>query len=178
MFLVVSAALLLLSLASVYFRWKYGDHAAIEGLFLAKPGFDLWDYTARFADRHSPVFFTLPGYSWYYPAPAIFVLYPFYRITLSHLHCYVLYLAVVSTCSLVMAGLFGRALTRSGLAPPAAYSSALASLLLSWPIYFAMQRGNIEALTWLVLAVGIWFWIRNQPRLAAIFIGVVGSVKL
>ena len=87
---------------------------------------------------------------------------------------------VGSTLGLVLALCFGlrRALVREGLAAGAASSFALATLLLAYPIYFALQRGNIEALTWMLVAAAVWAFATGRNMGAAVLIGVAASIKI
>jgi hypothetical protein len=54
----------------------------------------------------------------------------------------------------------------------------IAAVLSSWPIYFALQRGNIEALTWFLLAAAVWAYAKDKWILAAILLGVAASFKI
>ncbi len=50
--------------------------------------------------------------------------------------------------------------------------------VFSWPFYFALERGNIEAVTWLLLAGGVWAIARERWMVAAVLLGVAASVKI
>jgi hypothetical protein len=148
--------------------------------FPADHGFDFFCFLSRFPYRHTSEFFSHPGYPWYYPAPAIFAYYPFYvvaqRTTWSF--GYRFYAGVTATLCGVAVLLFTRALARVGIGIKQAAFFSVATAVCSWPIYFAVQRGNIEAFTWLILAAGVCALAYRLPWIAAVLIGIAGSIKL
>ena len=177
-FSLVSATLVLLSLLIAAVQSSRGDSGlGWSTLYLSGRGFDYYDYLPRFHHLHSAAFFTTteyPNYPWYYPAPAIFVLYPFYAMPA---HGYPSLIVTVLLMSLLLLGAFARRLGSAGLGN----SSALllcCVCFVSWPLYFGLQRGNIEALSWMILAAAIWAYSSERVLTAAVLIGVVGSVKI
>lgn len=88
------------------------------------------------------------------------------------------FVAALSLTVLVMAALFARGLTRRGIPTAKAALIATAGVLLSYPIWFEMQRGNTEMFVWAITAAGVWAFYRDKPFLAAACFGVVGAMKL
>ena len=151
------------------------------GLWLYNCGFDFYDYIPRYVHRHTMEFFARPGYLWYYPAPAIFVHVPFYAFVLKTRNVmlgYYVFLAVVILLTLAATILFGRALIHQGLSKGSAVGFCTGTFLCSYPIYFASQRGNIEALTWMLLGVGVWAFVKRHPLLSAVLLGIAASIKI
>ncbi len=154
--------------------------AGLGYLWVPYPGFDFYDYTPRFPFLHTPAFFHAVAFPWVYPAPAIFVLYPFYLFAKpTHwLGSYVAFAALASAAALWLAWRFSDALVQRGLGARQAAVLLGATMVLGWPFYFALQRGNIEAVLWVGLAGGIVCFARDQYVASALLLGVFGSAKL
>lgn len=142
-------------------------------------GFDFYDYLLRMRLRGSPEFFTMPGYPWYYPAAGVFA-YGFFYAFCPGENWRVGYLIFGAT---TLAGcLFGayrltRAMVAEGVRRWSAENLVYGAILFSWPIFFSLQRGNLESVLWLVLAAGIWMVAKGRWTAAAVLIGAVASVK-
>ncbi len=91
-------------------------------------------------------------------------------------------IAVFEALSLALACVatlgFARALARRGVKGAVASFIAGAFLALSWPLYFAMERGNVELLIWPILALGVVAYAHGRWTLAAVCIGIAGALKL
>ncbi|MGA2871133.1 MAG: glycosyltransferase family 87 protein, partial [Verrucomicrobiota bacterium] len=109
-----------------------------------------------------------------YPASALMVYQFFYLFP----HPLLVYMATGVCIFLVAAILLGRALVRHGVAWPSAYLFTGTALVCSYPILFVMDQGNIEVYLWLLLALGVWAYMRGGWTLAATFFGVAASMKL
>jgi hypothetical protein len=180
-FLWLCAALTLLSLGDATVQsLHYGLAKGAHLIFPPDPFYDLGDYRDRFLLRHSQQFFTSHGYPWFYPAPAIFVLYPFYLLDELHVpHLYVAAYVTVAMALVLIAGvLFHRRLRKAGATAHATTWFVVIAMASSWSVYIALQRGNIEILLWPLLAAGIWLAERGRWMRAAILIGAVASVKI
>ncbi len=154
---------------------------AVPGdLWIPAPGSDFYDYLPRFPYRHQQFFFTARNaFPWVYPAPAIFVLYPFYLVsapTRWHLG-YALFASLALALSLGCATRLGVALRRRGLSTGQVILLLGSVLICGWPIYFALQRGNIEVLLWVGIAGAISLIATGRTTAGALLLGVVGSVK-
>ena len=143
-------------------------------------GFDFYDYLARMRLSGTPAFFTMPGYPWYYPAGGVLLYRFFYAL------CpggdwrpgYLVYGATVLLGCLFGAHRLIQAMRSDGVRRRSAEDLVYGTLLLSWPIYFSLQRGNLESVLWLVLAAAIWLVAKGRWTPAAVLLGAVGSVKL
>ena len=153
---------------------------SLDYLWLPMPGNDYYNYLPRFAVLHTPQFFTVYAYPWVYPAPAAFVLYPFYRFSKpTHWHTgYLLFAGCVLGLSAYLAWRLRRELILRGLAPGHATVLLAVTLGLGWPLYFALQRGNIESLLWIGIAAGVFCYAKGRVGTAAVLIGLFGSAKL
>lgn len=73
-FIYVAASLTGLSLSVALLETLLrGRRRGLQGLWLDAYSFDFYDYIPRYLHRHTLTFYAMPGYMWYYPAPAIFV---------------------------------------------------------------------------------------------------------
>jgi len=181
-FLAIVVFLCLASIADGWARWALNipSHGFLW-LSMPDPYFDLFCYYPRFLHLHSQEFFSSPGYRWYYPAPAIFGYYPFYRV-LEVFHKGRLTRYLYDASALALAGIgalwVARRLVAEGVQRHSALLLAFATLLVSWPLYFSLQRGNIEALTWILVAAGLWACATGRWMFAAMLLGAVGSIKI
>ena len=180
MFLVLVFLLTIASALDAGFGFLHFGKSGLAYAWPSYPGFDFVVYTLRFPYLHTPTFFTLPVFPWFYPAPAILVLYPFYEIAAHTNRVFgfgVFGLTVVALDLLVMRRA-GIALERHGLAPAASRFFVWSTLLLNWPIYFGLERGNLESLLWLGVAAGVFCCIQRRYVAGALILGVFGAVKL
>jgi len=180
-FLWASALLTAASaVATAWFCARGGLQYGLHWIFPAEAFFDLGDYRQHMPYLHSQQFFTIGDYPWYYPAPAIFVLEPFYALERFHVRHlgFAAYLLAALAGSAYAARMFYRRLVEAGLTARAARWFLGVVGLTAYPVYFALQRGNIEALLWLLLAAGCWSCARKRWLMAAVLFGLAGSVKL
>ena len=153
-------------------------------LFSTRSGLDDFNiYTGRFHHFHQASFFVpwksiavdLANFPFTYPAPAALVFRFFFLFGLyseTAMFCAFLLGAVAATL------LFGRALRRRGLNWTSTAILLLIAGVLSYPILFAVDRGNIElinvVLVWATIAC-VWnqWWYKG-----AILLGLAISIKL
>lgn len=181
-FLLINCTLWFLSLAKpllLFARSRNVD--SFDSIAMANPFFDFYAYLSSVLNRHTADLFTAPGFPWNYPAPSIFV-YAFYyavdrrgHIALFGFYCFLFTVAAILAFIMVR---LARRFASYGLSGSTAIGFLVLSLIVSWPIYFAIERGNIELLLWLGVAAGIWFYLRKQWWLAAIFLGTTAAFKL
>lgn len=178
LFLQVLVATILLSFLDAFIRWPLqGGTTAFGALLLSTPFADINCYWPRFTTLHTMAFFQYPGQPWAYPAPAAFIYRFLYAISTYetfrevYLWLGIALLAIAASC-------FGIAMQREGLVWKKAAAFSLAASVLSWPIYFSFERGNIESYLWLMLACALVFYIRGDWHLAAIAIGFVAAFKI
>lgn len=151
-----------------------------DQIYLDSPAFDFYDYLPRMDYLHEPEFFTVGGYPWYYPAPGALVYAAFYAIVNvwdNWVAGYLSYIAVAIGGILYAAFRLARAMGRRGIGRGPAVRFVLLAAIFSWPFYFAIERGNIEAVTWFLLAAGVWALARERWMLAAVLLGAAASVK-
>ncbi len=156
------------------------DFDGFHWIFYRPPAFDYWDYIGRFYLLHRPEFFTAPGYPWYYPAPTVFLLDPLYllgRLAGNWRAGYLAYVVLALGGFLLVMLAIGRHLRRAGSPSRTANLLLLSITLFSWPLYFVLQRGNIEALTWLFLAATIWAYARQRWLLMSVLLGLAAAFK-
>jgi hypothetical protein len=159
-------------------------------LWSASPFFPIppfWDfgcYFEHFQHLHTPQFWTAAGPKWDYPAPCAFVYKLFYTFNRpsSGVHQvfygFLAYLTFAG-CTLLTAGLLlAKALHRRGLPWTTASTYIAGCLLLCWPLYFGLERGNIEFFLDTGIALGLWAYIQKRWWLAAVVLGVFGAGKL
>lgn len=177
---VVLLALAAISLADTGIGLLLHRPTALEYLWQPWPASDYYDYLPRFAVLHSPSFFTVYAYPWVYPAPAAFILYPFYQFSRpTHWHPgYFLFAGSVLGLSFAFAWRLRQKLIEQRIKPW--HATALLGLTFcpGWPLYFALERGNIEALLWIGIATGVFCAATGRHTRAAGLIGVFGSAKL
>ena len=134
-------------------RWSYPyDYPAMP--FSVMFG-DFHDYVTKFFFFHSKAFFT--GQPLTYPAPAVaryrlFVL-DGGRHVRTATYSYIGFALLTFVCGAVV---FGRSLVRRGVAPRSAKIFAGTALLLSFPVWFELHQGNIEAMVWVFTSLGLW----------------------
>ena len=180
-FLVLSIVFTALSLLHAgILSLRHHNWLGFSLLWPPGPGFDFYAHLERMRLLHSSSFFTYPGYQWYYPAPAVIVYW------LLYLFCFgghwqwgfVIYAAVILTGCLFFSRRFDAALAQRGIRPRTARDFTSITLLTSWPLFISLQRGNLEGILWLVLAVAIWAIVKDRWMLAAIILGLAAAVKI
>ncbi len=178
LFLKVLAATVLLSLLDALVRWHLqGARLAFSALVPANPLIDLECYWLRF-NAFSTSRFLIPGNQlWAYPAPCAFLYWFLYRLADLVTFPGANLLSALPPL-LLAATLFGRALHRAGLARGKAALFVAATTLLSWPIYFSLERGNIESILWLMLAGALACYFTGRPQLAAVLLGFAAAFKI
>ena len=138
--------------------------------------YDYWIYFELFHKLHTQEFFSRSVFPFTYSAPGAVV----YRL----LYLFGLRGGAAVYLGLVIASVVGgcvwlrRTLVRAGLQPGAASRFLLISAVTSYPILFGAERGNLELLLAVGLAVGLAAYCRGWLYAAAVLWGVFGSVKL
>ena len=178
LFLKVLVATIFLSFLDAFARWpRQGATRAFSALLLLHPLTDITCYWSRFTALHTAAFFQDPGQPWAYPPACAFV-YRFVYSMATYSTLREVYLWLGITLLAVAASCFGIALQREGLAWQKAVAFSAAASVLSWPVYFSFERGNIESFLWLMLACALALAIRGHWRWAAVAIGFVAAFKI
>ena len=137
------------------------------------PDFSLW-IGRRFDLFHSAAFFTQGDYRFLYPAPGAL----FYEVFHPLPHRVFIFGLVLVLAACLAAALFARALIISGMTVAKAVGITVTGCLLSYPLWFELERGNIELYVWLIAALGIWAVYRGKGYSAAACFGIAGSLKI
>jgi hypothetical protein len=135
--------------------------------------FALW--LPRFDHLHSKDFFGPGPPPFMYPAAGALFYAPFVPLGP---HRVFLFATALFALSAVATALFIRALVRRGLPPLQTALTVALVVLLSYPFWFELERGNIELLVWMVGAVGIWAFYRGRGYSAATCFALAGAAKL
>ena len=148
---------------------------------------DFFCYWGRLRLVHTAAFFTAPdsrrfGSGWGYPAPPIFIYRFFYLFDPASAafpyRGYAVMVALTLGVILWMSVRFVKELQTRGLRRWGAIGLTASGALLSWPLFLALQRGNIEMLLWLPLAVAIRAFTQRRWMLAALLVGLTASFKI
>jgi hypothetical protein len=137
--------------------------------------FDLTIYDLRFWSFLSSGDFFGPRVSPYaYPAPAVFATLPFYMLS----DVAVVPFLVVILAAIWLATFFVWLRLRGNTSVYlVATSTLLVTAATSYPFYMLMDRGNIEGLIWILLALGLAAFAADRNWLAAFLIGAAASMK-
>ena len=171
---------------------RTGDwDAAFRPVSFPFPFMDFFCYVRRFQHVHQLAFFDTSGsdLAWAYPAPCALLYLLLYQFLPADLNpdtldfssgtflLNPLSLAVLPFLILTLA-LFARSLRRSGLGWRRAVLIAGGLAVLSWPLFFALQRGNLDALLWFPLLGGIWSVSEKRYTTGSLLIGFASAFKL
>jgi len=171
------SALTALSLAytlTMTYVFKAGFPYGLPLLANHEPYSDFTIFSERFLHFRSPSFWDTFNYPFTYPAPTALVFELFYKIP----HPTGVFLATCSATAMLAACALAVALVRRGISPALAISFTLTSLLTSWPLGLLLNRGNIEGIVAIVLAIGVLAVLYEHCWLGATLIGVAGAMKL
>lgn len=146
---------------------------------IATRGTSFFDYVVfygRFAHLHKGDFFATPGYPFTYFAPGV----PLYKSLYiwGRTGGLVFYFLIVIAALVVDFVLMRRAMLRYRVQAAEVNTFLLLGILTSYPILFALERGNLEILLGIGVATGVWAYWRGNTFVAAILWGIFGSVKL
>jgi Glycosyltransferase family 87 len=108
-----------------------------------------------------------------YPAPSIFAYLFFVRLFPHPLTAYLVFILLVfvaATCAFCW---------RLGFDPAQLPQLAVwATLFFGFPLWFLIDRGNIEAIVWLLVLLGTYFYTKNRMAAAAILLAAAASMKI
>lgn len=161
----------LLSLATAVITSALHRWPGFAALFPPVACFDFWVFADRMHHLHSPKFFTFPGPLYPYPAPVALLYDFFYQFSSKG---YLVYAAAALAGSLFALRKLHQRITNR----PAATLTCAAIFLTSWPLYLALERGNMEAILWLLFAASIWALYCDRVMLSAVLLGLTAAFKL
>jgi hypothetical protein len=110
-----------------------------------------------------------------YPAPAAFV----YKVLLYTIpsHPVGTYIAFLAICVSGFAMATWRASDADAVSRRSVAVAILVTAFLGYPLWFTLDRGNIEGVVWAISAAGLCFLLRGRHRTAAVLIGIAASIK-
>ena len=113
-----------------------------------------------------------------YPAPAVYVLLPFFRMFPHHPRVAAgAYDLTVAGLALLAALRLAWSARRSTLSGPLAAVLAL-TLVTSYPLMFMADRANVEGAAWLAAILGTWAFVRGSHSIAAVCFAGAAAIKL
>jgi hypothetical protein len=102
----------------------------------------------------------------------------FYALMYSFGHPVVLYLAIFALWLGVAIESVRRRLIDHGVDRVTAILFPLTLAVVSFPIEGLIQRGNIELFVWVLAAAGMWAFLRDRDKTAAVLWGLAAATKL
>ena len=137
---------------------------------------DLLTLWPRFQHFHTLQFFTdTQDPPCMYPAPVAVCYRAFFIFVPHELFAFLFF---VLLCAVVATFLFGRALIRRGLNRWAAILLMSFALTTSYPLWFELKQANMEICSWVLLALGLWAFMRGRGYAAAACFGIAGALKV
>lgn len=136
--------------------------------------YDLSMWLPRFHHVHTLAFYAKTPYQFYYPAGAA----GFYLLFLPFAHRSLVYGTALLLTFFTAALLFVKALVKRDVPWRFAGLATAAGALMSYPLWYDFQRGNIEMWIWALCALGVWAFYRNKGYSAAACFGIAGAAKL
>jgi hypothetical protein len=136
---------------------------------------DLVEFVPAFQQAHVAGFFPGRAFSTvaYPPLGAIL-----YALMYSFGHPVIFYLGIFTLWVGVAIEGVRRRLVDQGISPVVAISFPLTLAAVSFPIEGLVQRGNIELFVWIFAAAGVWAYLRDRDKTAAVLWGLAGATKL
>jgi hypothetical protein len=177
--LLVVAALWVVCL-SVMGYFRFVEHLPYPYNFpvlIASPFADFTCFTARFKYVHTAMFFSHDpalGIYFEYPAPAALLYLPF---EWGHSSLKI-FLVVMYGLSTFLWWQLRAYLIRLRVRRASATWFVIAMYALSYPFWFELFRANVEIGVFLLLAVGVWTFLRGHLYWAAILFGIAASMKI
>jgi hypothetical protein len=175
LFLRVAAALLAMALfVEGACRYMFHGVAPYNSPLLHDPYPDLLTLWPRFQHFHTLQFFTdTQDPLCMYPAPVAVCYRAFFAFAPHELLAFLSLL-----CAVVATFLFGRALIRRGLNRWATILLMSFALTTSFPLWVELKQANMEICSWVLLALGLWAFMRERGYSAAACFGIAGALKI
>ena len=177
-FLLVNGLLTLLCVGTEAVCYKLGMSVWYWKPWFIGIGFhDFNSYVPRFQLLHTARFFDFSlAWPFGYPAPCAFVYALFFSFGQK-----IGLMVFLATSVAIFAGaalIFRKALLRRGLPAKGSLAKVGLGVVCAFPLWFGFQRGNIEIVVWLFLALGVWAFTRRRGYSAAVCFGIAASLKL
>jgi hypothetical protein len=136
---------------------------------------DLLEFLPTFQHAHTGGFFRSTAFSGIAYPPLGAVL---YALMYSFGHPVVFYLGILALWLGIAIGKVRQRLIDYGIGRETAMLFPLTLAAASFPIEGLIQRGNIELFVWISTAVGIWAFLRDRDKTAAVLWGLAAATKL
>jgi hypothetical protein len=136
--------------------------------------FDFRGYWGSFQHFHSQLFFS-SGAPFLYPAPVALAYWPFFA---HPYHQRTAFLSFICSCFIVGAFVLWRALVQRGAPKLQTAAILAAALACAYPVWFDLKQGNIEIAVWVIVALGVWAFVKGRGYSAAVCFGIAGSMKI
>ena len=136
---------------------------------------DFDEYHGTYTLLHTAAFFfNVAGQPWPYPAWATVAYPPFAAALMAPIYRFpipiLLYLIVAGVWLAALVWWATRALMRAGIGRATAILLPLTLVAISFPIVRLVHEGNIELVTWMFTALGVWaFWRGRDDSAAALW---------
>jgi hypothetical protein len=92
-------------------------------------------------------------------------------------HRFIPYLTLVVLLALALTIVGTSAIGIKGRLGSAGVDAIRLTALLGWPLFYVIDRGNLEGIVWAVTGTGLCFLLRGKSRAAAVCIGLAASIK-
>jgi len=130
--------------------------------------FTIFDPRFRLWSPSTTAFFDQPGFPFPYPAPTLAIFLAFWNLTPNALLCF---LATVMAFALA-------SVLYLGVRYPSLRFALGATLLGSFPLFFLLDRANIEGAVWIAATLGVTAFAKQRFRIAAVLLGLAASMKI
>ena len=142
-----------------------------------QPHSDFTMFQQVFRLFHSWAFFHSKGVTFAYPAPLAIFYHILFVIWGDHPRPERVLRAFVLLVACVALWFFARALVRRDVSWLSVCLVCLILLGTSYPLYYELDRCNVEVIVWAVLLLAFWAFRKQMPATAAIFIGFAIAFK-
>jgi hypothetical protein len=176
-FLYVDLSLLAIAIVSEVFC-RFVLHLSYPYRFplLNEHYLDLVNLQARFRYFGTVTFFTDTKDPYLmYPAPIAMVYRFFFFFAPHHVAAF---LSFVGISFLAATALFGRLLIRHGLRSRETWLFLGTVLLTSYPLAFEVRQANMEIVSWILVTLGVSFFLVRRSYPAAVCFGIAGTLKV
>ena len=136
---------------------------------------DLLEFVPAFQHAHTAGFFRSTAFARVAYPPLGAVL---YALMYSFGHPVVFYLGIFALWLGIAIGEVRQRLIDHGISRVTAMLFPLTLAAVSFPIEGLIQRGNIELFVWILTAAGIWAFLRDRDKTAAVLWGLAAATKL
>ncbi len=147
--------------------------------FLLPPSIRFNDFTVydqRFAAfGQGDQFFSLPGFKFDYPAPMLLGQLAYYKFSSAPLYTY---LATVILFALAGGLLATMAIPKSSRVAFLAAAAAASTAVFSYPLFFLIDRANIEGLVLVATALGTACFATKRYSSSALLLALAASMKI